>query len=212
MSDVIDVRGEPCPVPVIRTRKAMESILKPGQDSHVNLLTVLVSKQDQVDNVTRMAGRSGWTSTFSQQGDHFRIDLTGPESQSAPVIVASEDLTCEIPVSGRTSRVTVVASNTMGKGSETLGGVLIRAFLGVLKELDSCPEIIIFYNSGVKLVIEGSPVLAEIRELDELGVELLVCGTCLEYFEIRDKVCVGTVSNMYDIATAMLDAENAVVL
>ncbi len=211
MSEVVDVRGEPCPVPVVRTRKAMMKV--PGVEGNTDLtLTVLVSKRDQVDNVIRMAGRSGWTNEYAKASDHYQILLKAPSGPVTAVKIEPEDLVCELPVQNMRGDVAVVASETMGRGSDELGGVLIRAFLGVLKDLDRRPGTIIFYNGGVKLVIDGSPVLAEIEELDELGIELLVCGTCLDYFGVKDRVRVGTISNMYDIATAMIDAGNAVVL
>jgi selenium metabolism protein YedF len=83
----------------------------------------------------------------------------------------------------------------------------MRSFLHTLLELEPKPDLIICANAGVKLVAQGSPVLEELRSLAERGVEILACGTCLDYFGLKDKVAVGTVSNMYTIAERLLAAD-----
>jgi selenium metabolism protein YedF len=99
--------------------------------------------------------------------------------------------------------VIVIAENKMGRGNDELGYVLIRAFLHTIALQAEKPDIMIFYNTGVKLAIQGSEVLDDLKELASAGVEMLVCGTCLNYFEAKEKLGVGVVSNMYDIAGIM---------
>jgi selenium metabolism protein YedF len=91
----------------------------------------------------------------------------------------------------------------MGSGNDELGYVLMRAFLHTIALQAEKPDIMIFYNTGVKLAIQGSEVLDDLKELASAGVEMLVCGTCLNYFEAKEKLSVGVVSNMYDIAGIM---------
>lgn len=93
-----------------------------------------------------------------------------------------------------------------------LGEILVRGFFHTLGEVEPLPDTIIFFNSGVKLVVEGSSVLEDLRDLHERGVEILVCGTCLGYYGLKDKVVVGEVSNMYAIAETMLRAGKVVSL
>ncbi|MBN1550914.1 sulfurtransferase-like selenium metabolism protein YedF, partial [bacterium] len=96
------------------------------------------------------------------------------------------------------------------RGSEELGAVLMRAFLGVLGDIDTKPRMIIFFNTAVKLTVQSSRVLDLLEKLVESGVTMLVCGTCLDYFSLKDQVRVGIVSNMYDIADTMLTADRLV--
>jgi len=112
-----------------------------------------------------------------------------------------------------TGIVLFIASDLLGRGdNQQLGSLLMHSFLHTLGGLTSRPETIIFINSGVKLVTNDSPVLGELRRLENLGIEILACGTCLSRLQLMDKVAVGQVSNMYIIADTLLRAEKAVSL
>ena len=105
----------------------------------------------------------------------------------------------------------VVSSEYMGRGEHAeLGTVLVRGFFHTLGEVEPLPATIIFFNSGVKLAVEGSPVVEDLRALSERGIEILACGTCLDYYDLMDKLAVGEVSNMYTIAETMLGANRVV--
>ena len=109
--------------------------------------------------------------------------------------------------------VLVVSSEYMGRGEHAeLGHVLVRGFFHTLGEVEPVPDAIIFFNSGVKLVVEGSSVLEDLRALADRGIEILACGTCLGYYELTDKIAVGEISNMYTIAETMLGAGRVVKL
>jgi selenium metabolism protein YedF len=116
-----------------------------------------------------------------------------------------------IPLSG--PLVLVVSSEVMGRGEHAeLGGILIRSFFHALGEVEPTPVTILFFNSGVKLVVQDSPVLQDLQALANQGVEILACGTCLGYYDLTDQVAVGEVSNMYTIAETMLGAGKTVYL
>ncbi len=116
-----------------------------------------------------------------------------------------------IPLSG--PLVLVVSSEVMGRGEHAeLGGILIRSFFHALGEVEPTPVTILFFNSGVKLVVQDSPVLQDLQALADQGVEILACGTCLGYYDLTDQVAVGEVSNMYTIAETMLGAGKTVYL
>ena len=100
----------------------------------------------------------------------------------------------------------------MGRGDAELGDILIRGFFHTLGEVEPLPDTIIFFNSGVKLVVEGSSALDDLKSLAEKGIEILVCGTCLGHYELKDKIAVGEVSNMYTIAEMMLGAGKVISL
>jgi len=102
--------------------------------------------------------------------------------------------------------VVVISENKMGRGNDELGAVLIKAFLHTVASQAQKPDVMIFYNTGVKLTVQGSDVLEDLKHLESEGVQILVCGTCLNYFEIKDKLSVGIVSNMYDIVETMSSA------
>ena len=101
-------------------------------------------------------------------------------------------------------------SEIMGRGDAELGHILIRSFFHTLGEVEPVPDTLVFFNGGVKLVVDGSPVLEDLEELCGRGVEILACGTCLSYFELKEQVAVGEVSNMYTIAETLLRAGKVV--
>jgi selenium metabolism protein YedF len=103
-----------------------------------------------------------------------------------------------------------ISSDTVGQGSDELGGILMRAFMHTFMEVEPRPDTIIFMNNGVRLTVSGSPVLEDLQALAHEGVEILVCGTCLNYFEITDDVAVGEISNAYTIAETLLQAGKVV--
>jgi selenium metabolism protein YedF len=103
-----------------------------------------------------------------------------------------------------------IDSDSLGKGSEELGGLLMRAFLHTLGEADIKPEKLILVNSGVKLACAGSPALEDLQWISSQGVEILACGTCLNFFELKEKLGAGRVSNMYEILDALTRAEKTV--
>lgn len=196
MSKTVDARGLACPQPVIETRKAMQT---------ASQVVTLVSSETSMTNVARMAEKAGWQVSVIPEGDEFRIEMV--KSAAAP----QEALPLGAPVLGVAEvasgpLILVVPSDHMGRGDAELGSILIRGFFHALGEAAPLPQTIIFFNTGVKLACEGSPVLDDLCALEAEGIEMLVCGTCLGYFELKDKLAVGQVSNMYDIAEAMLNA------
>ena len=100
----------------------------------------------------------------------------------------------------------VFPSDKMGQGDDELGTVLIKGFFHALGEVSPKPDTLIFFNAGVKLTVQGSDVLEDLHSLEEKGLTILVCGTCLDFYGLKEEIRAGTVSNMYDIAETMLSA------
>ena len=202
MTTTEDARGQACPQPVIRTRKAMEQ---------GNQLVTLVDNETARANVERMAKRAGWGATVIPEGDEFRIELgrIASPGQVEPAKVGHAQVLAE---STSDPLVLVVSADTMGQGSDELGGILVRSFFHTLSEVEPLPQTIIFFNAGVKLACQDSPLLEDLATLEAAGIEILVCGTCLNYFELTGKLAAGHVSNMYDIAETMLGAGKVVCL
>ena len=106
--------------------------------------------------------------------------------------------------------VIAISSDTMGRGDNELGQVLMRSYLHTLTELTPRADTLIFFNSGVKLAVEGSPAVEDLRVLAEQGVRVLLCGTCLGHFDLKEHVVVGQISNMYAISETMLQAQRLI--
>jgi selenium metabolism protein YedF len=168
-------------------------------------VTTIVDNETARRNVTRMAEKAGGTVQVERKEDgiylHIRGGQTAQEEDARDTTAAAGPL------------VLVVPGEFMGRGEhEELGQVLMRAFFHTLGEVQPLPHTIIFFNSGVKLVVEDSPVLEDLQALCERGVEILACGTCLEYYGLKEQVAVGAISNMYTIAETMLGAGNVIQL
>jgi selenium metabolism protein YedF len=196
MTVTVDARGLACPQPVIETRNAMQQ---------ADQVVTLVDSETSLTNVSRMAEKSGWQVNVVPQGEEYEIQLTkaGDVSLPEPMPVGQAEML-------RGPLVLVVSSDSMGRGEAELGSILIRGFFHTLGEVKPTPDTILFFNTGVRLACEGSPVLDDLCALEAEGVEMLVCGTCLGYFELKEELGVGQVSNMYDIAETMLGAGKVV--
>jgi selenium metabolism protein YedF len=196
-SQTVDARGLACPQPVIRTRSALRD---------TNDLVVIVDNDTAQKNVTRMAEKLGHSVQAELGGDGIYLHIRG--EGTAPVeLPVGKAVPAEGPL------VLVVPSEFMGRGEhEELGNILVRAFFHTLGEVEPLPQTIVFFNSGVKLVAEGSPLMEDLCALSGQGIEILACGTCLEYYGLKDKLAVGEISNMYTIAETMLGAGRVVKL
>ena len=125
--------------------------------------------------------------------------LAGEGYQTAPA-----GAVCDCVPSGDT--VVVISSDKMGSGNDELGKVLIKGCIFAITQLDELPKKMIFYNGGAKITCEGSDSLEDLKNLESQGVEIVTCGTCLDYYGMKDKLAVGTVTNMYDIVESMNNA------
>jgi selenium metabolism protein YedF len=193
MDIVVDARGLACPEPVVLTSRALEK---------ADEITTIVDNQVAKENVSRLARSKGFRVKIEAKEGLFYLHLKRESAQC-------ETASCQ-PVSGPT--ILLIGSDTFGRGSEELGQLLMRSFLHTLSEVSPLPDQVIFLNSGVRLVVDGSPVLDDLRVLEDQGIEILACGTCLGYYEIKDRVAVGQISNMYDIASALLSAGKVIEL
>ncbi len=196
MPKTVDARGLACPQPVILTRVALQE---------ADAVLAIVDNETARQNVTRMAEKAGYAVQAETRGDGIYLHIGRPAGATAPAPAAAP---ASAPAAG--PLVLVIPSETMGRGDDELGAVLIRGFFHAVGQVAPQPDTIIFFNSGVKLVVEGSPVLEDLRALADQGVELLACGTCLGHYGLKEKVAVGVVSNMYTIAETLLRAGKVV--
>jgi len=185
----VDARGRACPEPVLLTKKALE---ESGE------ITVIVDSRTAEENVKRFALSMKCRVRIERRGEDSLLFIEKPVS--AEVSPEAPPYPASGPI------VLVISSDRMGRGDDELGEVLMRSFIHTLGEASRRPETVIIFNTGVRLAVQGSAVLEDLRALCNEGVRILVCGTCLGFFEIRDKLAVGQISNMYDITETMLGA------
>ena len=186
----VNAMGDNCPIPVIKTKKAMQELTGP------EMIEVLVDNEIAVQNVTKMASSVGGQVSSEKLGDaEFKVTI---QMEGAPKEdTVEEGETCMPDAKGNT--VVVISSDRMGSGNDELGKVLIKGFIFAVTQLDTLPKAMLFYNGGATLTTEGSDSLEDLKSLEAQGVEILTCGTCLDYYGLKDKLAVGSVTNMYSI-------------
>ena len=192
----VDARGQRCPIPVVRTKAALREIPE-------GTVRVRVDNKVAVENLSNLAKTMNCESSFKEIGeDDFEVAIIKTEQSN---VDAEFDTTCLIPA-GQANRVVAIGKKTMGTGDDELGAILMKGFIFSLTQQDILPQTILFYNSGAFLTCEGSESLEDIRVLEEAGVEILTCGTCLNYYDMGDKLAVGAVTNLYVTAEKQLKA------
>ena len=195
----IDARQLECPRPVMLVKDHIE---KENPES----FTVMVSGETPRENVSRFAESRGYSVECVPEAGGYRLRLS--KNASAPAPSGS-------PLHARDAGGAVVlfiSSNKFGEGDGDLGKALMETFVDILGELSTPPETIILANSGVHLAVEGSAVLDALKDLEDKGVKILSCGTCLQHYGVKEKLRCGTVSNMYAIAETLFGAARIVKL
>jgi selenium metabolism protein YedF len=192
---VIDCRGLACPQPVVATKQALDQ-LKEGE------MIVIVDNASSCNNVERFVRSQGCSAEIKEEGQDFYIHVQKTSGQGGEKTTPSEEKAKKV--------VVYINSHLLGKGDETLGSFLMKAFLKTLLDLGTQPNRLILINSGVQLAAEDSKVLESLQGLSEKGVEIVCCGTCIDFYELKGKMKVGVISNMYDIIQSVLEADRVV--
>ncbi|MDN5345408.1 MAG: hypothetical protein PWQ18_1522 [Clostridia bacterium] len=193
MERVVDARGLACPQPVIQTKRALETLGPDGE------LVAIVDNEVARDNVLKLARSLECATSVQEQGNEYYIHIRKEGLPATQLNVHQ-------------GQVLLVAAATLGRGAEELGSILMRSFFYSLSESEVLPRRILFLNSGVQLCCQGSPVLESLLALEQKGVEVLVCGTCLDYYHLKEKLCAGSVTNMYTIIEHLMAAEKVITL
>ena len=197
----LDERGKQCPRPVIDTKKALESC-NPGET-----VEVLVDNEIAGQNLSKMAASKGLSAVSEKISDNeFSVKIAVGQGVT-PASGAADDsgeepVACQ-PDSRKKGMTVVLSSNLMGHGDPELGKALMKGFVYALTQQDALPETILLYNSGAYLSCEGSDNLEDLKSLESQGVEILTCGTCLNFYGLSEKLQVGSVTNMYEIVERM---------
>ena len=194
----VNAMGDACPIPVVKTRRAMET-LKAG-----DMVETYVDNEIAVENLTKMAKQTGCAVTSKKlEEGKYSVQITAAEAVNTKA--ASETLENCSPAPA-SNKVVVIRSSVMGEGDPELGKVLIKGFIYALSQQEDMPKTMLFYNGGAHLTCEGSASLDDLRELEQRGVRILTCGTCLNFYGLSEKLKVGEVTNMYEIAETMSKA------
>ena len=189
----VNAMGDNCPIPVIKTKKAIAALTGP------ETIEVLVDNEIAVQNVTKLAKEQGGEVSSEKLGEkEYKVTI---KMQGVPA--ADAEVVCTPDQKG--DLIVVVSSDRMGTGNDELGKVLIKGFIYAVTQLDTLPKKMLFYN-GATLTTEGSDSIEDLKSLEAQGVEILTCGTCLDYYHLKDKLVVGGVTNMYSIVESMAEA------
>lgn len=193
---IVNAIGDQCPVPVIKSIKALDEMKEPG------ILEVHIDNEIAVENLLKMAEGKGFSAKSEKKEEkHYVVEIevnregAGKEQEAQPR-------------SSSTGGPTVVAigSNKIGEGAEELSTLLMKGFIYTLSQYEKLPDTVIFYNGGAKIPTEGSVSIEDLKFMESKGVEIMTCGTCLDFYGLKEKLLVGTISNMYNIVEKLMQA------
>lgn len=187
----VNALGDACPIPVVKTQNAIREL------KHGGIVETLVDNEIASENVMKMARSKGYA---------VHAQTLAPDQIKVTVTVPDEKPPAEPEQAAKGGAVVAISAREMGSGDEKLGQALLKSFLYALSQLDTLPKTMLFYNSGAFLTCQESPVLEDLNAMASGGVEILTCGTCLNYYGLTDRLAVGEVGNMYDIVEKMAGA------
>ena len=198
---IVNAMGDVCPVPLVKAKHAIAELAGNGK------VEVLVDNEIAVQNLEKMAQQKGYGFLVKEERKkEYHGELTVWKSEQDGT---EEETVCLVPTARKTKLV-VLSADHMGEGDEKLGKILMKSFLYALTQQDELPDTILCYNGGAKLTCEGSESLEDLKDLAARGVEILTCGTCLNFYGITEKLQVGGVTNMYEIAERMGNADRVI--
>ncbi len=197
----IDCMGEQCPIPVVKTLKAIGEMKEPGT------IQTHVDNETAVQNLSKLAAGRNFPVKAEAVGEkHFVVTMEVTE----PGAAAADQPAVDCIPDRRGNTVYVFSTNVMGGGNDELGATLMKGFIYAVSQLDELPKTMLFYNGGAKLTVEGSASLEDLKSLQAQGVEILTCGTCLNFYGLSEKLAVGEVTNMYSIVEKLNGASHIV--
>lgn len=198
MKKFIDAKGKNCPMPVIMAKKEI--------DAGVKFFEVEVDNKIAVENLKKLANSQGFTTIISENNGNFKIDFSNGCEECEEVLAKVEG---KKPLGNWSI---FVNKEIIGAGDDELGKSLMKMFIYTISEGDDLPKSILFMNGGVKVPTLNEQAIEHLKVLEDKGVELLVCGACLNFYGIEEKLQVGKISNMYDITNAMKDASKVITI
>ena len=198
---IVDTKGQLCPAPLIAAKKALKDTVE-GET-----FRILTDNQTSFDNLCRFLKDNGAGFQFEESEGVWTMTVT---RVTGDIVETKVEEYCVPAISHfeKGNYVVAITSDKMGDGDEELGHLLISNFIKALKDLDKLPQHMVFYNKGVTLAVNESPVIEHIKDLERMGVEIHLCATCVNFYKLEKSIVVGTLSNMYSIAEIMSSSGN----
>lgn len=188
----LDVRGLICPEPIVRTKQALESIAS-------GTITVFTDSSATRDNILRFAER-------------VNCQVSWQEREPGVYAIWITKTKCLNSTKTETGTVVFISSDQIGQGEPELGRLLLSLFLRTLTESSYRPSLLVLMNNGVKLALADSQVLSTLQTIEHQGIEVRICGTCLDFYGVKDRVRVGTVSNMYELVEILWSGNKVITI
>lgn len=203
MNIKVDARGLQCPKPVIETKKALNNI---GDE----ILTTIVDNEVAKENVKKLAISMDYMVDIIEDNNEFHLNISKDLSR---VKLDNIDMgNDKLSKKENANHVILIGKDKMGEGDEVLGNILMKGYIYSLTECEPYPKALLFVNSGVNLTIDESEVLDHLKVLQDKGIELLSCGTCLDFYGYKDRLAIGEVTNMYTIVELTSSASNTITI
>ncbi|MCJ0224958.1 sulfurtransferase-like selenium metabolism protein YedF [Clostridioides difficile] len=198
MSIKIDARGLACPKPVINTKRELDNLEE-------GVVVTIVDNETAKENILKLAKSLNCEANIVDEKENF-ISI---EIRKGKNILDKQNVV-DNKESELDNTCIFISSDKMGLGNDELGKVLIKGFIYTLTESKPYPKYVLLVNGGVKLSAENEETIENLKILENMGVEVLSCGTCLDYYNLKDKLQVGTVTNMYTIVETLKNASNTI--
>ncbi|MDR1574499.1 MAG: sulfurtransferase-like selenium metabolism protein YedF [Treponema sp.] len=203
----VDMQGQPCPIPVV---KAKEALAEQGAKGVI----VLVDNVTAALNLEKMAKGTGCGFSYTEEGSLFRVSiLKGADSDQ--FFNERQEGSPEKPEpAGRERKgpVALITADSMGRGAEDLGRLLIKGFIFSLSQLDPLPEALVFLNGGAHLTTEGANTVPDLKALEEKGTGIYTCGTCANYYKLTESLAVGSIVDMMNIVNRLAKASSVITI
>jgi len=197
---LIDARGKTCPQPVILTKNEV--------DLGENEIVTIVDNETAKLNVIKFGTKLNFECKEEEKSDGIYITLT----KGALCDSSEKEEEVTLKIKEHLNKGFVFGSDILGKGSDELGKMLMKGFIYTITETKPYPNFMVFLNGGVKLTTEGSDSIEDLKKLENAGVKIVSCGTCLDYYNLKSKLLVGQVTNMYDIVETIMNSDNTVTI
>ena len=198
----VNAMGQQCPIPVVQATRALEGMKDAGD------LIILVDNLTATENLRRMAAGHQLTASVEQKGEReFVVTIPVPQPVARSAAPAAEPVCVPCGAGGL---VAAVDTDAMGRGSDELGKTLMKGFIYALSQQEQLPGTILFYNGGASIPTEGSASLEDLKNIEAQGVQILTCGTCLDYYGLKEKLAVGGITNMYSIVETLSNAAKVI--
>ncbi|MCL2067221.1 MAG: sulfurtransferase-like selenium metabolism protein YedF [Treponema sp.] len=198
----LDMKGHPCPIPVVEAKKCLA-------DQGTAGVVVLVDNMAAVQNLQKMANGFNYNFLYEETGGVFKV-IIAKTANSGQVV--EEPFAAGVPKDEGRGPVVLISTDNMGAGEKELGKLLIKGFIYSLTQLNPPPEAVIFLSSGAFLTTEGANTVPDLKELEKRGAKVFTCGTCANYYKLTESLAAGSIVDMMTIVNHLAKASNIITI